>query len=105
MMLVCSWFSGPAAMSTFASAATERLVDHRPGVADPDDLAGELERAIARLRPDYRVVFVLFHEQNLSHEEIAQTIQRPIGTIKTWLRRARAELAVDLARRGVSREA
>ncbi len=94
-----------ARMPALAPAeATERLIDPRPGVADPDDLAGELERAIARLRPDYRVVFVLFHEQNLSHEEIAQTIQRPIGTIKTWLRRARAELAVDLGRRGVGRE-
>jgi RNA polymerase sigma factor (sigma-70 family) len=84
--------------------AAERLVDPRPGLVDPDDLAGELERAVARLRPEYRLVFALFHEQNLSHEEIAQSTQRPIGTIKTWLRRARAELAVDLTRRGVNRE-
>ncbi len=92
-------------MPTSAPAeAAERHVDPRPGLVDPDDLAGELERAVARLRPEYRLVFVLFHEQNLSHEEIAQTTQRPIGTIKTWLRRARAELALDLSRRGVGCE-
>jgi len=82
----------------------ELQVDHRPGLTDPDDLAGELERAVARLRPEYRLVFILFHEQHLSHEEMAQSIQRPVGTIKTWLRRARAELAVDLSRRGVNCE-
>jgi RNA polymerase sigma-70 factor (ECF subfamily) len=81
--------------------SAEECVDHRPGLADPDDLAGELERALARLRPEYRMVFVLFHEQGLPYEEIATVIGRPVGTIKTWLHRARAELADDLSRRGV----
>ncbi len=76
-------------------------VDPRPGLVDPDDLAGELERALGRLRPAYRLVFVLFHEQGLPYEEIARAIDRPVGTIKTWLHRARAELAEDLSRRGV----
>jgi RNA polymerase sigma-70 factor (ECF subfamily) len=80
--------------------ALETCADHRPGLADPDDLAGALEAALGRLREEYRVVFVLYHEQGLPYEEIAQAIQRPIGTVKTWLHRARAELAEDLARRG-----
>jgi RNA polymerase sigma-70 factor (ECF subfamily) len=76
--------------------------DHRPGLADPDDLAGELGRALERLRPEYRLVFALFHEQGLPYEEIGHAIGRPIGTVKTWLHRARAQLADDLARRGVN---
>ena len=80
---------------------TEELADHRVGPADPDDLAGELERALSGLRPEYRLVFVLFHEQNLSYDEIAQAVTRPVGTVKTWLHRARAELAEYLSRRGV----
>ncbi len=76
-------------------------VDQRPGLVDPDDLSGELERAVARLRPEYRSVFALFHEQGLPYEEISQVVGRPVGTIKTWLHRARAELAEDLTRRGV----
>ncbi len=82
------------------SAALEH-VDPRPGVNDPHHLAGELDRALNRLRPDYRLVFVLYHEQNLSYEEIARSLGRPVGTVKTWLHRARAELAENLARRGV----
>ncbi len=79
----------------------DELADPRGGPADPDDLAGELERALSELRPDYRLVFVLFHEQNLSYDEIAQAVRRPVGTVKTWLHRARAELADQLSRRGV----
>jgi RNA polymerase sigma-70 factor (ECF subfamily) len=81
--------------------AVEERVDHRPALSDPDDVAGELERALEHLRPEYRLVFTLFHEQNLAYEEIGQTIGRPVGTVKTWLHRARAELADHLSRRGV----
>jgi RNA polymerase sigma factor (sigma-70 family) len=83
------------------AGVAEDLPDQRAGPIDPDDLAGEIERALGELRPDYRVVFVLFHEQNLSYEEIAQVITRPVGTVKTWLHRARAELAECLTRRGL----
>jgi RNA polymerase sigma factor (sigma-70 family) len=81
--------------------ALETLADHRPGVVDPDDLATELERGLERLRPDYRLVFVLFHEQGLPYDEIARTVGRPVGTVKTWLHRARSEMAEYLSRRGV----
>ena len=47
------------------------------------------------------LVFVLFHEQGLPYEEIASVVGRPVGTVKTWLHRARAQLADDLSRRGV----
>jgi RNA polymerase sigma-70 factor (ECF subfamily) len=81
--------------------SVEQLSDPRAGPADPDDLAGELERALSGLRPEYRLVFALFHEQNLSYDEIARAMTRPIGTVKTWIHRARAQLAEDLGRRGV----
>ncbi|GAC1470890.1 MAG: RNA polymerase sigma factor [Isosphaeraceae bacterium] len=84
------------------SEAAEKCVDPRPGLSDPDDLAGELERALQRLRPQYRLVFTLFHEQNLAYDEIALAVARPVGTVKTWLFRARSELAQHLSRRGVN---
>jgi RNA polymerase sigma-70 factor (ECF subfamily) len=77
------------------------LPDARAGPADPDDVAGELERALAQLRPEYRLVFALFHEQKLSYDEIARALTRPVGTVKIWLHRARAELAECLSRRGI----
>jgi RNA polymerase sigma factor (sigma-70 family) len=86
-------------------SATSQPIEDRPdpraGLADVDDLAGELERGLQALRPEYRLVFALYHEQNLSYEEIAAAISRPVGTVKTWLHRARAQLADDLSARGV----
>lgn len=82
-------------------SAAEDRADPNPGVRDPDDLAGELARAIDLLRPEYRLVFLLYHEQSLSYDEIAQSVGRPVGTVKTWIHRARSELAEHLTRRGV----
>ena len=95
------WFAGDAGRRWRGAEPAEELADPRAGLGDPDDLAGEIERALNILRPDYRLVFVLFHEQNLSYEEIARAVTRPVGTVKTWLHRARAELAEYLSRRGV----
>ena len=95
------WPAGLAGRTLTLAEPAEELADPRAGPADPDDLAGELERALSGLRPEYRLVFVLFHEQNLSYDEIAQAVTRPVGTVKTWLHRARAELAEYLSRRGV----
>lgn len=75
--------------------------DHRPSLTDVDDLSGELDRALDQLRPEYRAVFLMFHQQALPYEEISRVIDRPVGTVKTWLHRARAELAERLQRKGV----
>ncbi|WP_250847144.1 RNA polymerase sigma factor [Aquisphaera insulae] len=77
--------------------------DRKAGVSDPDDLGAELAAAIDRLRPEYRMVFLLYHEHDLAYDEIARSLKRPVGTIKIWLHRARAELAEDLTRRGIGR--
>ena len=66
----------------------ERPRRHRRGVAE----------GFGATPPNYRLAFVLFHEQGLSYEEIALVMGKPVGTIKTWLHRARAELAEDLTR-------
>jgi RNA polymerase sigma factor (sigma-70 family) len=97
----CRTALGLRARRPILAESVEESVDHRAGVADPEDLAGELERALGRLREEYRMVFALFHEQGLPYEEIALVVDRPVGTIKTWLHRARAQLAEDLSRRGV----
>jgi RNA polymerase sigma factor (sigma-70 family) len=72
-----------------------------PGSDDSAELLQEIHDALAELRPDYRTVFVLFHEQGQPYEEIAQAMQRPVGTIKTWLHRARMEILQRLRRRGM----
>jgi RNA polymerase sigma factor (sigma-70 family) len=61
----------------------------------------EIRGALKTLRPDYHSVFVLFHEQGRSYEEIAEVHGRPVGTIKTWLHRARLEILTHLRSRGM----
>lgn len=68
---------------------------------DSGELVREIETAVATLRPEFREVFILFHEQGQPYEEIAQALDRPIGTIKTWLHRARLEVLQHLRRRGM----
>ena len=46
-------------------------------------------------------MFVLFHEQGQPYEEIAAALDRPVGTIKTWLHRARLEILDRLRQRGM----
>jgi RNA polymerase sigma-70 factor (ECF subfamily) len=65
--------------------------DHRP-TDDSTELRTVIRDAVDELRGDYREVFVLFHESGQSYEEIAQAIDRPVGTVKTWLHRARVQL-------------
>jgi RNA polymerase sigma-70 factor (ECF subfamily) len=77
--------------------------DHRPD-DDSGELTREIRAAVDELRPDYRTVFVLFHERGLPYEEVAEAIERPVGTVKTWLHRAREELLERLRARGFVEE-
>ena len=72
-----------------------------PVADDSAELLAEIQVAVGQLRVEYRMVFVLFHEQGQPYEEIAQALERPVGTIKTWLHRARLEILERLQSRGM----
>ena len=57
----------------------------------------DLDRAVAGLPPRYREVIALFHIQHRSYAEIAQALGVPMGTVMTWLHRARKELKAQLS--------
>src|SRR6266446_4117103 len=48
---------------------------------DSSELVREIQSALAELRLEYRSVFVMFHEQGQPYEEIAQALDKPVGTI------------------------
>ena len=56
------------------------------------ELGGAIERAIAGLRPEYRSCILLRHVEGRSYEEIAATLDLPLGTVKTYIHRARHQL-------------
>lgn len=79
----------------------EPLEDKAPDMQAASNLAEEVRLALLRLRYELRQAFVLFHDNQLSYAEIAEAMNCPIGTIKTWVHRARRELMAHLRRRGV----
>ena len=56
------------------------------------ELGGAIEKAVASLRPEYRACILLRHVEDRSYEEIAATLDLPLGTVKTYIHRARHEL-------------
>jgi RNA polymerase sigma-70 factor (ECF subfamily) len=56
------------------------------------ELGSAIERAIATLRPEYRSCILLRHVEGRSYEEIAATLDLPLGTVKTYIHRARHQL-------------
>lgn len=68
---------------------------------DADVLREELTLALAEIPECQRTAFELFHEQTLSYVEIAERLDCPIGTAKTWVHRARGKVIQRLQQREV----
>ncbi|MBI2072763.1 MAG: sigma-70 family RNA polymerase sigma factor [Gemmatimonadetes bacterium] len=56
------------------------------------ELGSAIEQAIGKLRPEYRACIILRHIEDRPYEEIAEILDLPLGTVKTYIHRARAEL-------------
>lgn len=55
-----------------------------------------IQRAIDKLSPKFKEVIILRDIQGFSYDEIAETLQVPLGTIKSRVNRARLKLQEDL---------
>ena len=117
-------FRGDAKLSTWLYAITSRLclnrlasgerrltrqgedallrlsdVGPRPDAAlERRELETALGQAIAELPEDRRIVVVLRDIEGLSYEEIAQVLELELGTVRSRLHRARADLKEKLER-------
>lgn len=67
--------------------------------ASPEEQAdaAQTHRAVAKLRPEYRVAIELFYFSGHSIEEIAEMTGKPQGTIKGWMSRAKHQLRKELS--------
>jgi RNA polymerase sigma factor (sigma-70 family) len=80
-----------------------------PWVAYEDDAATRVDgaalgvrlaRALAAMRPRERDALLLYALADLSYEEIALALDVPVGTVRTWLHRARQTAQRVLAAEG-----
>jgi RNA polymerase sigma-70 factor (ECF subfamily) len=78
-----------------------RLADETGGpdaALERSELEAALGRAIAELPEDRRIVVVLRDLEGLSYEEIAEALDLELGTVRSRLHRARADLKDKLER-------
>src|SRR5690606_40978309 len=81
-----------------ASALTAVAKDEDPeAVMASRELGRHIEAAIAAHRPEYRTAILLWHVEWHAYEEIAEIMGIPLGTVKTYIHRARNELRQRLA--------
>lgn len=86
----------PEAMEATALQIGNRLESPLDAV-EAKELGGAIEAAIGRLRPEYRSCILLRHVEGRAYEEIAEILNLPLGTVKTYIHRARNELRQSLA--------
>jgi len=76
------------------SVAYEDEADAR---VDGSSLDARLAGALAAMRPRERDALLLYALADLSYEEVALALDVPVGTVRTWLHRARATAQRELA--------
>jgi RNA polymerase sigma-70 factor (ECF subfamily) len=56
------------------------------------ELRDRLEKAIARLPDQYRLLVAAHYLEGVQYEELAEALRLPLGTVKTQLHRAKRQL-------------
>lgn len=59
---------------------------------EPPEAAAPVYKALQRLKPEQRIVMTLYYVDGYTTQEIADTLNIPVGTIKTRLHSARKKL-------------
>jgi RNA polymerase sigma-70 factor, ECF subfamily len=81
-----------------ATRITVQSRDENPEeLLEARQLGAEIEHAIGGLRAEYRTAILLRHVEGRPYEEIAEIMEIPLGTVKTYIHRARSELRESLA--------
>jgi RNA polymerase sigma-70 factor (ECF subfamily) len=94
------WFRRLATNCVLNWKEKQRPAAELPEVAvrddGPADRSDRLHKAIRELPPDWQACVTLKYLEDLGIAEIAETLQVPPGTVKTWLFRAREILVQKL---------
>jgi RNA polymerase sigma-70 factor (ECF subfamily) len=56
------------------------------------DAAETIRRCVGRLPEHYAAIVTLYYLKEIPYEEIAAIMEIPMGTLKTWMHRARKQL-------------
>lgn len=93
-----------APVDTDEGQLVRELADERRGpleLAESDAIQREVRWAIAQIPPKLRGVLVMYDIEGMSYQDIADVLGCPLGTVKSRLFNARAQLKDLLERRSV----
>jgi RNA polymerase sigma-70 factor (ECF subfamily) len=88
---------------------TAHLSEPSGGDGDPEKAAvdaerrGEIQVALATIRPEHRAAMVMRHMEGLSCAEVSKALGVPDGTVKGWASRGRAAMLAALVRGSAER--
>jgi RNA polymerase sigma-70 factor, ECF subfamily len=97
----CRTFLAKRRVHQRLSPAIEPATDQLIAEQAADILREEVDLALAQIPACQCRAFRLFHEQSMSYAEIARQMSCPVGTAKTWVHRARAQVMQQLKQRDV----
>lgn len=78
-------YEGPSFICRDNNLNTDKRVEH------DDQLQWIVER-LQRLRPEQRQCILFSHYYGYTHQELSKMLGKPLGTIKTWIRRGSQQL-------------
>ena len=87
----------PAEIESLSDAAS---VENAPDPAETAALGRALDEALSSLRPEHRAAIMLRYEEGLPFEDIAQVLGVAEATARSFVHRARKQLAARLAESG-----
>lgn len=88
-----TWALGPRRMSIPSSIGPASAHRAQDPLGDRAATAVDLEKALERVPPQFRIALVLRASEGLGYDEIAQVLGAPVGTVRSRISRARALLA------------
>ena len=95
----CRTFLSKRARRPVMQPLVDDLLDQAAGFQQASQFSEELVLALNSMRAEHRQAFLLYHQQQLSYDDIAAALDRPPGTVKTWVHRARRFLITFLSQR------
>lgn len=79
-----------------AGLAAHESVDRPDAMAERGERKRQLQRAVDSLGPEKREILLLCYHEGLTHGEAAEILEIPVGTLKSRLHAALAELREEL---------
>jgi RNA polymerase sigma-70 factor (ECF subfamily) len=94
------WRAESRQLRAYGRTGVDRWADYEDEAdarLDGSSHGAGLARALSAMRPRQRDALLLYALADLSYDEIAVALEVPIGTVRTWLHRARSVAQRELA--------